>query len=89
MKLVKRNVTDVFVLSDPIFRVSMQKQEKTIFLYYFVLIKGIYVRDCAASNTYLLRINSQITLDHLSYPCSGKTFKVVFALSDPMFRVYM
>ena len=42
MKLVKRNVTDVFVLSDPIFKVSMQKQEKTIFLYYFVLIKGIY-----------------------------------------------
>ena len=38
---------------------------------------------------WLLRINSQITLDHLLYPCSGKTFKVVFALSDPMFRVYM
>ena len=30
-----------------------------------------------------LEINSQITLDHLLYPCSGKTFKVVFALSDP------
>ena len=42
MKLVKKNVRDVFVLSDPTFRLSMQKQEKTIFLYYFVLIKGIY-----------------------------------------------
>ena len=142
MKLVKRNVTDVFVLSDPKFRVSMQKQEKTIFLYYFVLIKGIY-EIVQANNIYLqkeetmtfhliiintltcflhwkygiiqsrcsegwkqqlgkyapydnltlllwlLRINSQITLDHLLYPCSGKTSKVVFALSDPMFRVYM
>ena len=52
MKLVKRNVTDVFVLSDPTFRVSMQKQEKTIFLYYFVLIKGIY-EIVQANNIYL------------------------------------
>ena len=52
MKLVKRNVRDVFVLSDPTFRVSTQKQEKTIFLYYFVLIKGIY-EIVQANNIYL------------------------------------
>ena len=49
---MKRNVKDVFVLSDPTFRVSMQKQEKNIFLYYFVLIIGIY-EIVQASNIYL------------------------------------
>ena len=33
----------VFVLGDPSFRVNMQKWPKTLyFLFYFVLIKGIY-----------------------------------------------
>ena len=43
MKLVKKNVRDVFLPSDPTFRVSMQKWGiHCIFGFFFVLIKGIY-----------------------------------------------
>ena len=76
MKLVKRNVRDVFVLSDPTFRVSTQKQEKTIFLYYFVLIKGIY-EIVQANNIYLQKEETMtfhlIIINTLTYFCIENT----------------
>ena len=57
MKLVKKNIRDVFLPSDPTFRVSMQKWGKHCTLDFFVLIKGIY-EIVQANDRYLQKVNT-------------------------------
>ena len=53
MRLVKTNIEDLFVLSDPTFRVNMQKWPKTLYLFnLFVLKRGIY-EIVQANNIYI------------------------------------
>ena len=73
MKLVNKNVTDVFLPSDPTFRVSMQKWGKhCIFGFFFDLIKGTY-EIVQANDRYLQKVNTMsfllITFRPLSHSC--------------------
>ena len=57
MKSVKKNVRDVFLPSDPTFRVSMQKWGKHCIFGIFFLIKGIY-EIVHANDRYLQKVNT-------------------------------
>ena len=53
MRLVKTDIKYLFVLSDPTFRVNLQKWPKTLYLFnFFVLIKGVY-ETVQANNIYI------------------------------------